>query len=324
MKKEYRLPVSVFLFTFFLLAIVQWKIAEKPLLIAERFWQGAGWIQVTIISLYASVVAFKMQDPKNVPLWRKVTWTLFTIVFFGQLLLGLSGFEKFLMTGKLHLPIPMMIIAGPIYRMQLSVMTILFVSTILLTGPAWCSHFCYFGALDNIAAKGNSKNSKLPYQKTIKYSLLLLIILASIALRWFNVPTLTATLVAIAFGLVGIGIMLFVSSKKKKMVHCVLYCPVGTVVNLTKKVSPFRMYIDSTCDLCMKCTSYCKYDALNIEHIRDKKPGFNCTYCGDCLQACKHQSINYKFIKLNPTASRNLYLFLTITLHAVCLALAKI
>jgi polyferredoxin len=324
MKKEYGLPYSVFLFTFFLLAMVQWKMAEKPILIAERFWQGAGWIQVTIISLYASMVAFKMQDPKNVPLWRKITWTLFTIVFFGQLLLGISGFEKFLMTGKLHLPIPMMIIAGPIYRMQLSVMTILFVSTILLTGPAWCSHFCYFGALDNLAATGKTKNSKLPYQKTINYSLLLLIIVAAIALRWFNVPTITATLLAITFGVVGIGIMLFISSKKKKMVHCVLYCPVGTVVNLTKKVNPFRMYIDSSCDLCMKCTSYCKYDALNIEHIRNKKPGFNCTYCGDCLQACRHQSINYKFFKLNPTASRNLYLFLTITLHAVCLALAKI
>jgi polyferredoxin len=324
MKRGYRLPFSVFLFTFFLLAMVQWKMADRPLLIAERFWQGAGWIQVTIISLYAAVVAYKMQDPKHVPLWRKLTWTLFTIVFFGQLLLGLSGFEKFLMTGKLHLPIPMMIIAGPIYRMQLSVMTILFVSTIILTGPAWCSHFCYFGALDNLAASGKTKNSKLPHQKTIKYSLLLLIILAAIALRWFNVPTLTATLVAITFGVVGIGLMIFISTKKKKMVHCVLYCPVGTVVNLTKKVNPFRMYIDSTCDLCMKCTSYCKYDALNIQHLRDKKPGFNCTYCGDCLQACRHQSINYKFINLNPTASRNLYLFLTITIHAVCLALAKI
>jgi hypothetical protein len=40
------------------------------------------------------------------------------------------------MSGKLHLPVPMMILAGPIYRGHLSVMSILFVSTVVLSGPA--------------------------------------------------------------------------------------------------------------------------------------------------------------------------------------------
>ena len=53
------------------------------------------------------------------------------------------------MTGKLHLPVPMMILAGPIYRGHTSVMSILFLSTLILSGPAWCSHLCYFGAIDN-------------------------------------------------------------------------------------------------------------------------------------------------------------------------------
>ena len=30
-----------------------------------------------------------------------------------------------------------------------------------------------------------------------------------------------------------------------RMVHCTAYCPVGTVVNLTRFVNPFRMYIDN-------------------------------------------------------------------------------
>jgi hypothetical protein len=133
--------MSVFLFSFFLLAMVQWKMVENPILIAERFWQGAGWVQLTIISFYGAFVAYKMQDTKNVPRWRRITWTLFSVVFFGQLALGLLGAEKFLMTGKLHLPIPMMIVGGPVHRLQLSFMTILFLSTIVLTGPAWCSIF---------------------------------------------------------------------------------------------------------------------------------------------------------------------------------------
>jgi len=324
MRKKYGLPFAVFLFTFFILAMVQWKMAERPLLVAERFWQGAGWVQLTIISLYGAFVAFKMQDPKLVPQWRRITWTLFSVVFFGQLALGLLGAENFLMSGKLHLPIPMMIVGGPIYRMQLSFMTILFVSTIVLTGPAWCSQLCYFGAIDNLAARGKTKMAKQKYQRAIKSTILILVVAAALALRWFNVPVLYATIIAVTFGVVGIGVMVFYSSRRKKMVHCILYCPIGTVVNLAKPINPFRMYIDNQCDLCMKCTSYCKYDALNVQYIKNKKPGFNCTLCGDCVQSCPHGSIKYKFLKLSPQASRNLYLFLTISLHAVFLALAKI
>ena len=322
--KKLRLPVAVFLFVFFLLGMVQWKMADNPILIAERFWKGAGWIQLSLIALYGAFVAWKMQDPTNVPQWRRITWTLFSIVFFAQLGLGLLGAEKFLMTGKLHLPIPMMIVAGPLHRMQLSFMTILFISTIILTGPAWCSHLCYFGAMDNLAAQGRAKATKLKNQRAIKSTVLILVVAAALVLRWFSVPPLATTLIAVAFGLTGIAVMIFFSRKHKKMVHCTLYCPIGTVVNLTKPINPFRMYIDSNCDLCMKCTSYCKYDALGAQDIKNKKPGFNCTLCGDCLTACRHNSIKYKFFNLSPQASRNLYLFLTISLHAAFLALAKI
>ncbi|HDJ22855.1 MAG TPA: 4Fe-4S binding protein [Candidatus Aminicenantes bacterium] len=59
----------------------------------------------------------------------------------------------FLMTGKLHLPVPALILAGPIYRGTLSFMLILFLVTIVLVGPAWCSHLCYVGAWDDIACR---------------------------------------------------------------------------------------------------------------------------------------------------------------------------
>ncbi|MBK9389736.1 MAG: 4Fe-4S binding protein [Bacteroidetes bacterium] len=175
MNTRFRLPSAVFLLTFLLLAIVQVK-ADRPMLLAERFIEGAGWIEISIISLYGAFVAFKMQDPVNVPHWRKVTWTIFSVVFFSQLIIGLSGFEKFLMTGKLHLPIPMMILGGPIYRGQLSVMTILFISTVVLTGPAWCSHLCYFGAFDNMASSGKTSREVLKHKAAIKSTVLILVI----------------------------------------------------------------------------------------------------------------------------------------------------
>ena len=317
------LPLSVFALTFLLLAVVQLKV-ERPMLLAERFIEGAGWAEIIVISLYGALVAYKMQDPLNVPKWRILTWTIFSVIFFTQLAIGLCGFEKFLMTGKLHLPIPMMIIGGPVYRGELSVMTILFLSTVVLTGPAWCSHLCYLGAFDNIASSGKTSREILKHKGAIKSTILVLVIAMALNLRWLNVPLLTSTLIAAAFGITGIGIMILISLKRKKMVHCVMYCPVGTIVNGLKYVNPFRMFIDQSCTLCMHCTKFCKYDALNPADIKNGKPSITCTLCGDCLAGCHHNSIKYKFFSANPERARNIYLLLTISLHAACIALARI
>ena len=322
-RKDLRLPLSVFTLIFLLLAIVQIKVA-RPMLLAERFLEGAGWVEIFVISLYGAVVAFKMQDPINVPQWRKITWTIFSLIFFTQLAIGLSGFEKFLMTGKLHLPIPMMIVGGPLYRGELSVMTILFLSTVFLTGPAWCSHLCYFGAFDNLASSGKTTREVLKHKGAIKSTILILVILMALLLRWLNVTLLISTIIAIGFGITGIAVMIFISLKRKKMVHCVMYCPVGTIVNGLKHVNPFRMYIDKSCTLCMHCTRFCKYDALNPADIKKGIPSLTCTLCGDCLAGCHHNSIKYKFFSMESTKARNLYLLLTISLHAACIALARI
>ena len=323
MNREFRLPVIVFSLTFLLLAIVQIKL-ERPMILAERFIEGAGWIEIAVISLYGAIVVFKMQDPINVPRWRKITWTIFSVIFFTQLLIGLSGFEKFLMTGKLHLPVPMMILGGPVYRGQISAMTILFLSTVILTGPAWCSHLCYFGAFDNLAAEGKTSKEILKHKGVIKSTILLMVIAMALLLRWLNIPPVISTMLAIGFGISGIAIMIIYSVKRKKMVHCVMYCPIGTIVNVFKYVNPFRMYIDKSCTLCMHCTKFCKYDALNAEDIRNSTPSVTCTLCGDCLAGCQHNSIKYKFLKMSPERARNLYLTLTISLHAACIAMARI
>ena len=321
--KQYKLSIIVFILTFLLLAFVQIKL-DRPMLLAERFVKGGGWIEIFLIASYGAFIVNKMKDPVNVPKWRRITWTGFSIVFFSQLFIGLVGFDKFLMTGKLHLPIPMMILAGPIYRGQLSVMTILFLSTIILTGPAWCSQLCYFGAFDNLAAGGKTSKEILKYKSVIKSTVLILVIAIAIFLRWMKIDILASTLIAVAFGLAGITIMILFSLKKKKMVHCVMYCPIGTIVNIFKNINPFRLYIDQSCTLCMNCSKFCKYDALNPIDIKNAKPSLTCTLCGDCLSGCHHNSIKYRFLKMRPEQARNLYLIMTISLHAVCLALARI
>jgi ferredoxin len=320
---RYYLPIAVFAFTFLCLAFVQMKVS-KPLILLERFYNGAGWLEILIISLYAAFVSFKMQDPVQTSVWRRRIWTIFSVAFFAQLIIGLLGTHTFLMTGKLHLPVPVMILSGPLYRGQLSVMSILFLSTLVLTGPAWCSQLCYFGAFDSLAARGKIQKRPILHKQAIKTTLLFLVITGTLSLRWMNVSAWTATLIGIAFGITGIGIMILISSKKGKMIHCVLYCPVGTIVHLVKPVNPFRMFIDDSCTLCQHCTSHCRYDALNLPDLKNKKPGFTCTFCGDCLASCHSGSIKYRFLHLKPENARTLYLFLTVSLHAIFLALARI
>jgi len=322
--KSLKLPLLVFLFTIFLLTMVQVQV-DNPLLLLERFVKGGGWFEIAIIGLYGALVAYNMQDPGKVVVWRKYTWFAFAVVFFSQLILGLLGFENFLMTGKLHLPVPAMILAGPLYRGHTSVMSILFVSTIILSGPAWCSHLCYFGAIDGLAAGRKISKSPIRNKWALKSTVLILVILGAIILRWMKVPVLTATIIAGGFGVIGLGVILLVSRREGSMVHCTSYCPIGTVVNLTRFVNPFRMYIDNqSCTDCIACTRYCKYDALNRSDISARKPGLSCTLCGDCVSSCHAGSIKYRFLRLSPVAARNLYLLITIALHASTLALARI
>lgn len=321
---DLRLPTIVFLLTSSLLSVVQIKLTTNPLILLERFIPGGGWFEIGAVALYGAFMIYKMQSTAEVSKWRRISWTIFSVVFFTQLALGLLGAEKFLMTGKLHLPIPVMILSGPLYRGELSIMTILFLSTIIITGPAWCSQLCYFGAFDNLASTGKTGRGKLKNKGAIKTTLIFLIIAVTLLLRWFNVPILIATLVAVAFGVTGIAIIILFSRQRRKMIQCTLWCPIGTIVSVLKPANPFRLYIDNSCDLCNKCTSYCKYDALNIQDIKNKKPDYSCTLCGDCLTACPHSSIKYRFFNLQPETARKLYLVLTVTLHAVFLALARI
>lgn len=323
MKSRTILSLTVFLVVAVLLIFVQLKV-DNPLLVLERFFKGGGWVEIFLAASYGGVVAWFMHDPARSARWRQVTWLAFSFVFFSQLLLGVTVSEKFLMTGELHLPIPMMIMSGPIYRGEFSVMTILFVSTILLSGPAWCSHFCYFGALDGWAAGKKKRRKRLDKIWKLKIPFILTIVAVTILLRILAVDLMIATLIAIGFGVGGLVVMLLFSRKKGQMVHCLTWCPIGTIVSGAKYVNPIRLTINDSCTSCMLCTSHCKYNALKKEDILARKPASTCTLCGDCVTSCHAGSLQYKLFNLKPAMSRNIYLGITITLHAMTMVLAKI
>lgn len=332
--------------TFVLLSVVQ-LIVKPPLLLGERLLEGGGWIQIAVAAIFAGWLYLKMSPRATRGLWRRRIWLIFSIIFFGQLLLGITADTLFLMSGKLHFPIPGLIPVGAIYRWQLSFMPILFLITILLSGGAWCSQLCYFGAFDAFASgsgrgsgvhtrsKGNTparvsvslhRHSLTTSQRTrLRLSILVLFITIAIALRLLSVPGLIATALAAIAGIIGLLIILLFSRRQHTMVHCTAYCPAGTLVSYLKHLSPWRFRINpDRCTHCMACTRSCRYGALQKENILNHRPALTCTLCGDCLPSCHHQALEYRFAGLSPVFSEKLWICITITLFTCFLMIARI
>ncbi|HDR03711.1 MAG TPA: 4Fe-4S binding protein [Candidatus Marinimicrobia bacterium] len=315
----------VFLLTFALLSIVRQNITSITMLLFDRLAPGFGWLQILALSLYGAVIAEKMMQPKNVQATRLLIWKIFSIVFFVQLALGLWVSDTFLMTGKLHIPVPAIILAGPLYRGEGLFMPILFLSTILLVGPAWCSHLCYFGAWDNFAANRVCKPRSIRrWAEPLRIAILLLVVTTAIGLGLAGVSALPAAALAIAFGALGVAIMIFISRKKGIMVHCTVYCPIGLFSVLLGKINPFRIKISDACTDCNACSRVCRFDALNLANIQKRSAGYTCTLCGDCISSCHHGALQYGFFKMQPQNARMLFLILIITLHAIFMGLARI
>ena len=307
-----------------LLAVVQLK-ASRTMILAERFVPGAGWVEIAVLAIYAAALVRVMLDPRRQPVWRQRVWLGFSILFFAQLAVGLAGVEQFLMSGELHLPIPAMVLAGPIYREELTFMLIVLGVSLLLVGPAWCSHLCYFGAWDGLAASRKRRPpEKLPGARAMQIGSLVLIPAVAFALNRLGVPPLTAMWLGIGFGVVGVAVMLLGSRRLGVMVHCVTYCPLGGLVTLAGRISPFRMRLAKGCDQCGACATACRYGALATEDIAAGRPSAACTLCGDCVHKCHNGAMRYGLPGLGPDTSRTGFIVMVVSMHAAFVGVAMI
>ena len=276
-----------------MLVVVQ-IMAKRPMLMVDRYFPEMGWIEIIALSLYAGFLTPRILNPKTSIRWRTILWLTFSVIFFSQLTLGILGLESFLMTGKLHLPIPALILAGPIYRGDNFFMPILFGSTLLFIGPAWCSYFCYIGGWDFLASQQVKRPRPMPkWRQPLRVAILILVVAAAYFLKVSEIPVALVGRLAALFGLGGLAVIIVRSRKKGVMVHCTTYCPIGAVANVLGKIAPFRLRIDDDCTGCRKCAMVCRYDALKPENIEQKAPGLSCTLCGDCVGTCKNSNIHY-------------------------------
>ncbi len=329
-----RVQVWTFLLTAVLLAVVQIVVTQPPvgpMLLIERFFPTWGWFEVFVLAVYAAWVSGKMLNVRGIPVLRNRLWAFFSAVFFGQLLIGLWGVlgevpeaTRFLMTGNLHLPIPAMIVAGPLFRGSGFFMLILFAATVLLVGPAWCSHLCYIGAWDSVMATKRKRPVRLPlWREALRRWVLLGVVGLALGLRFMGVEGVWAASLAAVFGVAGVVVMFIGSRKTGMMNHCTSYCPIGVMATIMGRVSPFRLKINSSCTDCGACTLACRYDALKREDVVERKAGIACTLCGDCMSRCKPQSIEYQFLGLKGPRARAFFVVLIVSLHALFLGVAR-
>lgn len=325
---EWALPrATIYVLVVFGLAMAETK-APFPLLMVERFFPGWGWLEIAVLGYYAQWLGSQMLSPEGHRKYRPRIWALFSALFFGQLALGLLGIDQMLMTGTLHLPVPALILAGPVFRGEGFFMIILFSITVLLVGPAWCSHLCYIGAWDDAM----SRLGRRPAPNLVvsglrvagRVTTLILALGAALVLRIMGVSGSTSILFAVAFGLIGVGIMVFVSRKAGLMVHCTTYCPMGIVANIFGRISPLRIKVGADCTRCGVCFTRCRYNALDKTRVVLGTPAISCTLCGDCVSACAHKQIGYSFPGLTQVNARTVFIGLVVSLHAIFLGVARI
>jgi polyferredoxin len=306
------------------LAGVARETIQFPILMLDRFYPGWGWLEILALAVYAAWAAGRMTDPARSSPVRIRVWGLFSLVFFGQLALGIAGVREFLMTGALHLPVPAVIVGGPLYRGGGYFMPVLFASTLLLVGPAWCSHLCYIGAWDDALSRTRRKPGALPaWARNGRWLTLAVVAAAALLLRLLGASAGIAAALGGVFGLAGVIVMLTASRRRGVMAHCTAYCPLGAVSNLLGRISPWRVRIDAGCSRCGACARACRYGALEATDIERGRPGFSCTLCGDCLGSCRQASIAYRFPGLSAEAARRLFLVLVVSLHAAFLGIAR-
>ncbi|WP_071547303.1 4Fe-4S binding protein [Pseudodesulfovibrio hydrargyri] len=326
--REWAVPrAAMFLLTVFGLVMARAKV-DFPILLADRYLPGWGWLEIFLLGCYAQWIGSMMRTPKGHRMVRPRIWGLFSAVFFLQLALGLLGMDRMLMTGTLHLPVPALIAAGPVFRGGGYFMLVLFGATLLLVGPAWCSHLCYIGAWDDAMSRLGPRPAPSNVLRSLSLlgrgATLVLAVGVAWGLRVLGVPGASAVLLGAAFGLVGVGVMVFVSRGRGMMVHCTAFCPMGLVGNVLGRISPWRIRIGADCTGCGACFSRCRYNALDEGRVALGRPALSCTLCGDCVSACAHGRIGYVFPGLSRETARAAFIVLAVSLHAVFLGVARI
>lgn len=298
-------------------------VAPQTLLL-ERFLPGWGPLQLVAAGFWAAWVAGRLADRKAAPRTRLLVWRLFSLVFFGQLVLGLVGYGAFLMTGSLHMPVPGMILAAPLYRGGGVFMLILFGVSVLLAGAAWCSHLCYFGVWDATAARSHRPEPLPGWLPRLRLVFLALVVVLPVAFRLSGAPTEAAVASGLLLGVLLLPCAALFSRRYGSACYCLGVCPLGLAALWIGRLSPWRIRRTDACTGCLACTRVCRYGAMTEERLAAGRPGPTCTLCRDCLSACRHGGLEMTVYGRPSALAEQVFVVIVSVLHTGFLAVARV
>ncbi len=299
---------------------------NPQLLLLERFIPQGGLVQITLAAFWATLAAGWLGDRSMAVQARMRLWRLFSLVFFGQLVLGLAVESRFLLSGSLHLPVPGLIAAGPVYRGGGWFMLGLFGLSTLLVGAAWCSQLCYFGVWDATAAD-RAKNRPAPYWlPRLRLGMLALSLLTALTLRLAGAPATAALACGLLLGLLLVPCALLFSRARGYAAYCRGLCPLGLLAQWFGRIAPWRVRRVGDCCGCRACVRACGQDAMTEDALEDGIPGSACHLCRDCIHACPKGALSLTW--LGKTGSHawagTVFIALLAGLHAAFLFMARI
>ena len=290
--------------------------------LTERFLPG--WAPpILLAGFWASWVASRLGTgmPRRVRAYSSGACSRWPFV---QLALGLAGYGLFLMTGNLHLPVPGMILAAPLYRGGGLFMPILFGVSVLLAGAAWCSHLCYFGVWDTVAASGRKAVPPPRWMSRLRPVFFGLMLAVPAVLRLSGAPTGVSVALGLALGLLLLPVAVLLSRRYGSACYCLAVCPHGLVANWLGKIAPWRIRRTDACMHCLACIRVCRYGALTPERLKEGRPGPGCTLCRDCLSVCRHGGLAVTLYGKTCGAAESSFVVLLSIMHTVFLAVARV
>ncbi|MDL2271529.1 4Fe-4S ferredoxin [Desulfovibrio sp. OttesenSCG-928-I05] len=323
-----RTQAAAFILTFAGLYALR-HAAVPGLFLLERlfpFWGGG--TQLFLLSCYAALVAGKLSSPRSARKTRKAVWVFFSCVFFAQIAIGLIAEHPALAAENPHLPFPGLIVFGPVYRGGLGMMPFLALTAVVLTGSAWCSMLCYFGPLDSLAAGKKPVKTPPPFLIPLlrygRLTVLLLGLAVAAALRYSGAsPGYTIT-AATLFSVVSLIALLFFSRRYTGMLHCTTICPMGLVINVLSRISPWRIRLDAgRCTDCGACEAVCLYRAIDGKARATGGASYRCSLCRDCVAACPHDALSLRNPLLPPRAAGPVFTVLVVFLHVLFLTAVR-
>ena len=216
-------------------------------------------------------------------------------IIFAAVCLTFAGFQEFAPSVKGQL-------LAAFDRKAFIVTGVILLLTVLF-GRFYCSVICPFGILQDIIAFAARRKSKPDANRAkLRYAIAGFVLAAAgvgsiTAAAWLD-PYSNFGRIAAFFknphyvaGSIIFALIVLLSVWKKR-VFCTSVCPVGTILGLCAKISPFKMRLSDKCVKCGKCVSVCPSGCINpAEKTLDNE---RCVRCLKCTAFCPVQAVGFK------------------------------